>query len=90
MDTIDPISMRSAAQQLTRRADALRTSASTTARQVDTMVYAGPAADRFRAAARNETARIVEAATQLDDAAALLLRAAAQVEAERAQLPRSW
>ena len=90
MDTIDPIGMRSAAQQLARRADALRTSAATTARQVDGMVYAGPAADRFRASARSETARIVEAATRLDDAAAMLLRAAAQVEAERAQLPRGW
>lgn len=81
--TPDATAMRAAAQRLRAGADRLRVNAATIAGNVDAMAFAGPAADRFRAATSNRLTTLRSAAEQLDDGASRLLNAAVEVELEQ-------
>jgi hypothetical protein len=75
--------MRSAAARLSAVADRLRRVEAGLRPRIVSMTYAGPAADRFAATVRHQLALIHTQADQLAHAASLLVRAAADVEAQQ-------
>jgi hypothetical protein len=81
--TPDANAMRTAAARLRAGADRLRVHAATIAGNVGAMAYAGPAANRFRAATDDRVTALQSAAAQLDDGASRLLGAAVEVELEQ-------
>jgi hypothetical protein len=81
----DPAAMRAAARQLVSGADRLRGSAAAVSGHVDAMAYAGPAADRFRAATGDRVAVLRLAAERLEAGLSSLLRAADEVELQQSQ-----
>jgi len=78
----DPAAMRAGATRLRLRAESVSTMAARLSVHADGMVYAGPAADRFRAAMRERDLRAKRVASRLRQMADTLARAAA-VEEER-------
>ena len=81
--TADPAAMRQASAVLRLRADQVGMVAAGVRRQVDGMVFAGPAADRLRAATRDRCARTSSVVARLHGLANTLARSAARVEAAR-------
>jgi uncharacterized protein YukE len=79
--TGDPAAMRSSAARLRLRAETVATAAAQVANRVDGMVYAGPAADRFRLEMSDQHMRVQRAAGRFIELADTLVRTAAQVEA---------
>jgi len=74
--------MRHAASQIRSKADRVGVVLSRLEAQVASMTYAGPAADQFRAAMADEMRRLTEASRILAQASDVLLRGAANVEAD--------
>lgn len=85
----DPMLMRSGAEQLRIRADRLRAYASEVATHIDSMTFAGPAADRFRTQTTERLIRLRAAAARLDEGASALVRSAAQIELQQMNINRS-
>lgn len=80
MDVIgDPAAMSAAASGLRLRAEQMLDAARRVEHAVDTAVYAGPAADRLRAATAERRQRLVGGACHLQDLADALARSAADV-----------
>jgi hypothetical protein len=78
----DAAGMRYAASQIRVKADAVGAVIGRVDAQVGAMVFAGPAADQFRAGIAHERWRLTEVTRIMAEASALLTRAAAQVEAD--------
>lgn len=78
----DAQGMRHAASQFRSKADRVAIVLNRLNGQVNTMVYAGPAADQFRAAMDWERSRLAEIVTALGRVADVLNDAAAKVEAD--------
>jgi hypothetical protein len=75
--------MRAGAERLAAIADRLRRVDTGLRPRIAAMSYAGPAADRFGATVRQQLAAIELQANQLSHAASVLMRAAADVEAQQ-------
>jgi uncharacterized protein YukE len=82
----DAQGMRHAASQFLSKRDRVAAVINRLERQVQSMSFAGPAADEFRAAIGAETARLRQIANILGQAADVLHSAAANVEAD----PVAW
>ena len=78
----DASGMRHAASQFRAKADRVAVVLSRLEGQVDAMVYAGPAADQFKAAMGTERHRLREIVTALGRVTDLLNEGAARVEAD--------
>lgn len=78
----DAMGMRHAASELRVRADRVGAVVARLEARVPSMVFAGPAADRFRGQIAAEQARLREVMRILDEAADALMRGAAAVEAD--------
>lgn len=85
----DPASMEAAAANLRLRADQVLEAAHHAAAAVSAAVYAGPAADRLRAATADRRQRLVGVANQLHDLADTLSRSAVDVAEARAEAARA-
>jgi hypothetical protein len=78
----DPAAMRAGAARLRMQAESVTAMAARVSVHAEGMVYAGPAADRFRAAMRERDLRARRVASRLHQMADVLARAAG-VEEER-------
>ena len=78
----DAMGMRYAASQLRGKADRIALVAGRLGTQVESMTFAGPAADQFRAAMRSDGAQLRAVARILAEAADALSQAATRVEAD--------
>jgi uncharacterized protein YukE len=74
--------MRHAASQFRSKADRVAVVLARLETQVDAMIYAGPAADQFRAAMSTERQRLREICTTLCRVSDVLNDGAARVEAD--------
>jgi uncharacterized protein YukE len=80
--------MRAEAAMLRSQAEALASLAQQVQARVETIEFEGPAATRFRGAMANQSRRAAQLAGELQDLANYVLRAAARVEAQIAELRR--
>ena len=87
--TGDPAAMRASAARLRLRAETVATVSARLSQHVDGMVYAGPAADRFRAAMTERNLRAQRVVARLTQLADTLTRSAAQVEEAQAEAQAS-
>ena len=78
----DAAGMRLAASQIRSKSDRIGVVLSRLDAQIVSMTYAGPAADQFRATMADEKRRLTEASRILAKAADVLIRGAANVEAD--------
>ena len=78
----DAEGMRHAASQIRSKADRAAVVLSRLENQVDSMIYAGPAADQFRVAMNLERYRLREIVTALGRVTDVLNSAAARVDAD--------
>ena len=83
--TVDVEGMRRTAANLRTRAAELATAGARLDAQLASMVYAGPAADRFRATVSDRRRRIGQAASEMHASADTLTRAAFTVESSLGQ-----
>ena len=90
--TGDPAAMLAAAARLRMRAERIDAVSASLGSRVAAMVYAGPAADRFRSSMTDRNGRARTVAAQLYELADTLTRAAGQLETaqlEQAALARA-
>ena len=84
----DPVMMRSEAYALRSQAEALASLAQQLQGRVESVEFEGPAADRFRSAMSDRYQEVVSLAAELQELANYVLRAAARVEEQIAELRR--
>ena len=80
--TPDIQAMNAVATNLRQRAGTLTTVSARLDAQVAAMVYAGPAADQFRANAADRRQRLARAVAELEGLSAVVTRAALSAEAD--------
>lgn len=80
----DPAGMRAKAARLRAQADEILTWADRIDRSVEGMEFEGPAAKRIRHQMSNWRLSVIQAGTQLQDLAQMLLRSAGDVEIRQA------
>ena len=84
----DPAAMRSEAYALRAQAEALASLAQQLQGRIEGLTFEGPAADRFRAAMVERYQEALRLAGELQDLSDYVFRAAANVEAQIAELRR--
>lgn len=82
--------MRHAATQLRSKSDRVATVLSRVNAQVAAMTYAGPAADQLRAAMSHEQSAMKESVRILGEAADIMDRGAARLEADPLAFGAAW
>jgi hypothetical protein len=80
--------MRAEAAMLRSQAEALASLAQQVQARVESIEFEGPAATRFRGAMADQSRRAAQLAGELQDLANYVLRAAARVDAQLAELRR--